>query len=361
MKRNVIGLAAAFLLAALPAYATNPPSVRWTRTFAGWGTASGRCVQQTADGGYIAVGRTFSRDSATRLAALLVKLDASGNTQWTKAIKAEGGMTAFSVVQTSDGGYIVAAATSDACLVRTDTSGNELWRSYLANDFSTGARSLVRLGDTAYTAVVQRGLGDSAVILWRTDSGGNSRGTSKYNLVYGLGPTDEDLSLRRTSDGGYIIGTKTLLKVDSLGLQPSLKTFGSVMSANSVIQTSDGGYAATGAKLDYASIYLLKTNANRDSAWMGTYVPSQCSRGKWVEQTTDGGYIIAGTTRPSNQHDKVTLVKTLPDGSLDWTDTLFGGLGCCVRQTADGGYVVAGMSGGRLFVTKLAAEARKQR
>jgi hypothetical protein len=297
----------------------------------------------------------------------LVKLDASGNTQWTKAIKAYGIGTASSVIQTSDGGYVVAASGVEtdtspvgAALVRTDASGNVLWYSYLWHAFEAGAAAVVSLNDTAYAAVI-KSVSDSAVLLWKISGGGTFRWSRKYPIGYGGAMRDENLSLRRTSDGGYIIGTKTLLKVDSLGHQPSLKTFGSLMNANSVIQTSDGGYAATGAKLGYASICLLKTNANQDSVWMRTYVPTECSRGQWVEQTTDGGYIIAGTARPnSGDFDKVVMVRIESDGTLAWTDTLSYGSGYSVRQTTDGGYVITGTSG-RLFVTKLGAETREQR
>ena len=107
---------------------------------------------------------------------------------------------------------------------------------------------------------------------------------------------------------------------------------------------------------DYSSIYLLKTNANRDSVWTRTYIPSEWSRGQWVEQTTDGGYIVCGTTKPGNGDDKVTLVKTRPDGTPEWTHTSLGRLGYCVRQTTDGGYIVTGAAGLGLFVTKLAPD-----
>ena len=363
-------MVAAILLAALPAYATNPPAVQWTKTFAGWGGASGHCVQQTSDGGYIVVGTTGSNDSTTGYAVLLVKLYASGDTQWVRTFKAAGGMSGSSVAQTADGGYVIAGGAADAggshwnpFLLKTNASGTEVWRSCLVNGFSASAHSVVSLADTAYTVVAERFLGDSAVILWQTNSSGNVRWSHAYSVFYDLEDRDEELSLRRTSDGGYIIGTRTLLKVDSLGVQQQLKIFGSLMNANSVIQTSDGGYAATGAMLEYSSIYLLKTNANRDCVWMRTYMPSEASRAHWIEQTSDGGYIIAGTTRPSYEEgDKVTLVRTSSNGTLMWTDTLSGGLlGYCVRQTADGGYVVTGVGDENLFVTKLATETRKRK
>ena len=243
-------------------------------------------------------------------------------------------------------------------LVKTSASGNEIWRSrlYVTGSAPSSVTSVVTLGDTSYAAIV-KDAGDSAVIFWRIDSGGRFRTSRKYDIGYSLEWTDEDLSMRRTSDGGYIIGTRTLLKVGSQGENPQLKTFGSVVSANSVIQTSDGGYAATGAKPG-AGIYLLKTNTNRDSLWMNAYAQSEFSRGHWIEQTTpDGGYIIAGTTRPGNhQGDKVTLVRTSSNGTLQWTDTLFSGYGNCIRQTADGGFIVCGMRYNSLFVTKLAPD-----
>jgi hypothetical protein len=348
-----------------PGQPGGPPAVQWTKTFAGWDGAKGYCVQQTSDGGYIAVGYTGSHDSTPRNAILLVKLSASGDRQWVKTFKGVGGMRGSSVIQTSDGGFVLAGSAAvdergghwDPCLVKTDASGNELWRSRLANDVTANAWSVVSVGDTAYTVVARESFSDSGVILWRTDGSGSIRWRHTYSVFYGFAQNDEKLSLRRTSDGGYIIGTKTLLKVDSLGAQPQLKTFSSLGNANSVIQTSDGGYAATGTTSNDSSIYLLKTNANRDIVWTHTYVPSEWSRGQWVEQTTDGGYIICGTTRPGNGDDKVTLVRTSSNGTQMWTDTLFDGFGYCVRQTSDGGYVVTGLG---LFVTKLAAETRKQ-
>jgi hypothetical protein len=356
----------ALLTAAVTAFAAKPPKMQWTKTFAGWGGAKGYCVQQTSDGGYIAVGYTSSRDSTPERAALLVKLDASGNSQWVKSFRAFGGMMGSSVVQTSDGGYVVTGSAINKghglwspCLLRTDAAGNELWRSCLAKVWANGY-SVVRLGDTGYVVVVGRGLGDSAVILWRTDNMGNTRWRRAYNIHYDY-DANMDLALSRTSDGGYIVGTKTLLKVDSLGAQQPVKTFTGMRSASSVIQTSDGGYAATGTTSDYRSIYLLKTNAHRDSVWLRTYMPSDWSRGHWVEQTTDGGYIVAGTSRDSSLHDKVTLVRTLPNGAPNWSDTLFSGEGACVRQTTDGGYVVCGTSwtGPTLFVAKLAADLKR--
>ena len=362
---NLGWLTACLLLAGQAALAVNPPAVEWTRTFPGWGIAEGSCVQQTTDSGYVAVGTTSSADSIAEHAVLLVKLSASGDSQWVKTFKGVGGMRGTSVVQTSGGGFILAGSAAadvsaghwDPCIVKTDASGNELWQSRLANDVSANAWSVVSVDDTAYTVVARESWGDSSVVLWRTDGSGNIRWRHEYDVSYGFGQNDEKLSLRRTSDGGYIIGTRTLLKVDSLGAQPQIRTFSSQV-ANSVIQTSDGGYVATGTTEQASDIYLFKTDANLDIVWGKLYLPSEWSRGQWVEQTKDGGYIICGTTRPGNGDDKVTLVRTSSNGTQIWADTLSADYGYCVRQTTDGGFVVAGTSGG-LFVAKLAPDRKR--
>ncbi len=266
MRMRTTWLLTALLAAVLPALAGKLPKLEWTKTFAGWAGAKGFCVQQTSDGGYIAVGYTGSPDSTPRNAILLVKLNAAGDSQWVKTFKGVGGMKGSSVIQTSNGGFVLAGSAAadmfsghwDPCLVKTDASGNEIWWSRLPNDVSAKAWSVVSVGDTAYAVVARESWGDSSVVLWRTDGSGNIRWRHEYDVSYGFGQNDEKLSLRRTSDGGYIIGTRTLLKVDSLGAQPQIRTFSSQV-ANSVIQTSDGGYVATGTTEDESSIYLFKT------------------------------------------------------------------------------------------------------
>jgi hypothetical protein len=89
-------------------------------------------------------------------------------------------------------------------------------------------------------------------------------------------------------------------------------------------------------------VYLIKTNAPGDTLWSRAYGQSSNSSGYSVQQTTDGGYIIAGTT--SFVGDSVYLVRTDAQGDTLWTRTYGGpdGVGRCVRQTADGGYIVTG-------------------
>jgi hypothetical protein len=372
-KMRTVWLLTALLAAALPAHATQPPAVQWTKTF----LDGCRCVQQTADAGYVAVG-SVETDS-DRIAAMIVKLDSSGAVQWVDTIKTYGGIVASSVVQTSDGGYIVAGAGgetdtsgSNTCLIRIGALGSVLWRSYLV-DRTPVAQSVVGLDDTAYAVAMLRWLGNHGVLLLMADSVGRERWRCEYSIEYSDWETHgADLSLGKTADGGYIIGTKTLLKVDSLGHQQWLRVYDDMVFALSARQTSDRGYIATGASRNYGSISLLKTNSKGHTAhgagWLKTYASSEQSLGYCVDQTLDGGYIVAGAVQPRNDWDRAILLRTSPNGTLLWLDTLCIGEANSVRQTTDGGYVVcgsrfdpkAGPEGTSYsFVAKLAPERKR--
>jgi hypothetical protein len=96
--------------------------------------------------------------------------------------------------------------------------------------------------------------------------------------------------------------------------------------------------------------YLIKTNANGDTTWTRTYDGFESTDvGRSVQQTLDGGYIIAGYTNEYPLNHDVFLVKTNTIGDTVWTKTLGRNLGSypydegwSVQQTTDGGYIVVG-------------------
>jgi len=150
---------------------------------------------------------------------------------------------------------------------------------------------------------------------------------------------------------------KTLLiylaKIDSSGKVQWEQTFGSGIqnAGTSVRQTTDGNYIIAGTtiqSLDQAYVYLAKTDSSGKVQWEQNFGGKGVSVGMSVQQTKDSGYIVGGVTNSSGAGKQdFYLVKTDSSGTKQWQQT-FGGKGddlaFAVRQTYDGGYILVGGS-----------------
>ena len=87
-------------------------NLQWTKTIGGPASEEGYSIIQTSDGGYAIAGYTTSFGAGLSSDAYLVKLDAKGNLQWTKTIGGEYADEGLSLIQTSDGGYVIAGYTT---------------------------------------------------------------------------------------------------------------------------------------------------------------------------------------------------------------------------------------------------------
>jgi hypothetical protein len=346
-----------------------PPLIEWNQTYGGTGDDKAFSMVQTSDGGYALAGYTNSSGSGY-YDFYLVKTDANGNMQWNQTYGGTGDDKAFSMVQTSDGGYALAGYTNssgnggyDFCLVKTDSNGNMVWNHTYGGSGNDEAYSVIQTSDggyalAGYTTSSGAGLADfwlvktnaSGDMVWQKCAGG-----AKHDIAY---------SVIQTSDGGYALAGRTmsfgpgennfwLVKRNSTGDAEWNQAYGRGVDdeAYSVIQTAEGGYALAGytchpGGLGGYDFCLVKTNSNGDMQWNQTYDLRVDDEAYSVIQTSDGGYALAGTTASLGAgYFDFWLVKTNSSGDMVWNQT-YGGAGYdeahSVVQTSDGGYALAG-------------------
>jgi hypothetical protein len=156
----------------------------------------------------------------------------------------------------------------------------------------------------------------------------------RFAKTYGGSGNDSARSVQQTSDGGYIVASYTnsfgagdydilLIKTNAFGNVQWAKTYGGADfdRANSVQQTSDGGYIVTGRTTSFGAggwdIFLIKTDASGNIIWAKTYGGIGSDWAYSVRQTSDGGYIVAGETRSFGAgSDDIFLIKTDANGNI---------------------------------------------
>jgi len=189
---------------------------------------------------------------------------------------------------------------------------------------------------------------------------------TRWWKVYG-GQNDEiGYSVQQTTDSGYVTAGYTwsygaggrdlyLIKSNAQGDTIWTRTYGGALDdyGTAAQQTADGGYVIAGYTWSYgaggADAYLVKADADGDTLWTRTYGGRDFDGGYAVRQTTDGGFVVAGSTNCVGAGScDAYLIKTNAQGDTLWTRT-YGGPNAdkayAVRQTSDGGYVIAGFAG----------------
>jgi len=342
--------------------------IEWSRMYAGDTEQDGRGVCQTFDGGYIMVGIVES-GSVDNL--MLIKVDSEGDVEWTKSY---GGMDedkGFFVRQTSDSGYIILGETSsfgaggeDIWLLKTNSDGDTIWTQTFGDIADDGAGSVEQTADGGYILVGgTRSFGPGEDDLWliKTDANGDTLWTK----IYGGALDDGGASVQILADGDYIIvggtdsfgsgsedhGDVWLLKTDAFGDTVWTRTYGNMLhNHGSYVQNvSTGGFIICGKK-DYndddRDLWLIRTDDTGDTIWTKTHGGPGWDNPKIVEETGDGGFLVAGFTDSygAGEHD-FWAVRTDSSGDILWTETYgYDGKDRCysAQHTADGGYVLLG-------------------
>jgi hypothetical protein len=339
------------------------------RTYGGASFDASNSVQQTTDGGYIVVGTTSSFGAGSD-DVYLIKTNSTGDALWTRTYGGASYDRGYSVQQTIDGGYIVVGYTysfgANVYLIKTNSSGDTLWTRTYGGGYPSLYRgfSVQQTTDSGYivTGVYQTGrFGPTYVYLMKTNSSGDTLWTRTYGSKY----YQKGMAVKQTADSGYIVtGSSSddgcdydvyLIKTNSTGDTLWTRTYGNGASVDrgySVQQTTDEGYIVAGTTYlcgGYADLYLIKTNSSGDTLWTRIY---EGGAGYSLQQTTDGGYIVTGVSNWASLY----LIKLNLSGDTLWMKT-YGqnpsyDFGSSVQQTTDGGYIVSGSSYMDVYLVK---------
>jgi hypothetical protein len=341
------------------------PASTFAKTIGGssWDLASS--IIQSSDGGYVVAGGTFSFGAGGDI--YVVKLDSGGNVIWTKTIGGSVTDYASSIIQSSDGGYVVAGYTEsfgaggDIYVVKLDSGGNVIWTKTIGGSSRDEAESIIQSSDGGYVVAgwtESFGAGAADFYVVKLDSGGNVQWTKTIGGSY----DDYAWSITQSSDGGYAVAGFTysfgagsadfyVVKLDSSGNVEWIKTIGgsNYDQAFSIIQSSDGGYAVAGRTWSFGAgsddIYVVKLDSGGNVIWTKTIGGSSDDEARSIIQSSDGGYVVAGYTQSFGAGGDIYVVKLDSGGNVIWTKTIGGSswdLAWSIIQSSDGGYAVAG-------------------
>jgi hypothetical protein len=294
-------------------------------------SGSSNCVIESNDGGYISVGETDSSGTGN-LNILVVKTDIYGDVNWSMSYGGLGNESGLSINKTNDGGY--------AIIGYTDSSSN----------------------------------GNKDILLMKIDSVGNNLWTK----TIGGASDDYGYSVFQEVDGGFVLGAGTtsfgnfggasnlgdfyLLRTDSLGNLIWSSVIGTTGNdyCSMVKGTGDKGFLLIGSTTYYASpsvydVLVVKTDSLGSVVWSKTFGGNDWDLGCAGQQTTDGGFIISGTTKSFGSGGRdLYLLKMDGNGNLLWSKAIsvignssgavIGGdtKSTSIQQTSDGGYIISG-------------------
>jgi len=288
---------------------------------------------------------------------------------WNRTFGGIGNEYAYSMIQTSDNGFLLTGGTlsfggggSDFWLVKTDPSGNMQWNKTYGGIGDEEAHSVTRTLDGGY-AILGRtdSFGSGGYDFWLVKTG--SSGIMMWNKTYGGVGDDDGWSIEENPDGSLIVaglstsfgmgsGDFWLVKTDASGTMLWNKTYGGPLldMASSVVKTADGGYALTGYTYSFGAgnsdFWLVKTDAFGVEQWNKTYGGANDDFGFSLLQTSDRGYALAGSTSSFGQgvYD-FWFIRTDQYGNTVWNKT-YGGIGYdeawATLQVSDYRFVLAG-------------------
>jgi hypothetical protein len=255
---------------------------QWTKTYGTGNQDVAYSVCETADSGYIVVGYINGPSDWVKGDLWILKTDPSGDTLWTKMYGGAGEDYGVSIRETADSGYVIAGINSsvsaggkDVWLVKIDAQGDTVWTKVYGGSLEDVGYGVNVCSDSGYIVTGYiNGTGQwTAGDLWllKTDVSGDTMWTK----IYGSAGEDFAFDAFPTADGGYIMGGETgfgaglkdvwLIKTNAIGDTVWTKTYGGTNNdvCLALSLTADGGYILAGYTFSFgvgeADFYLIKT------------------------------------------------------------------------------------------------------
>ena len=289
-------------------------------------------------------------------------------TYWARAYGGSNSDSTHSIQQTSDGGFIVAGETSsfgtntDVWILKLDANGNISWQKNYGGNGVDVASSIQQTSDGGFIVAGETSSFGTDTDVWilKLDANGNI----SWQKNYGGNGVDVAHSIQQTSDGGFIVAGESksfgtgdrdiwVLKINSSGGIQWQKTYGEDAaddSAYSVQQTSDGGFIVAGETIltNVGDFWVFKLDANGVIQWQKKYGGTNADVANSIRQTSDGGYIVAGGTSSfTHFFGDIWVLKLDSAGAIQWENTYggsFSNSANSIRQNSDGGYIVVGVT-----------------
>ena len=297
----------------------------------------------------------------------------AGGYDWSRTYGGHFQDNCFSLVNTSDGGFLIGGWTDSNLqnssyswfienffLLKTDKNGDQEWYRIYGNNYSRMGSYACEAPGGGYVLAGSLGeyLGENNadfIGLFKVDAGGRLVWEKRYRTGF----KGWVKSFEAAPDGYILAGTDNcsvfLIKFDVDGnLAWDRSCDVSELDAGRALPTRDGGFVlAGGTFFDKAGkMFLMKTDTGGNATWLKYYGDGYTDGASVIEDRA-GGFVIAGSRGTGSvgpftiyKGYDVYVVRTDPDGNVLWEQTYDvspdGGYANAIAQMDDGGYAVTG-------------------
>ncbi|MBI2930049.1 MAG: PQQ-like beta-propeller repeat protein [Planctomycetes bacterium] len=345
----------------------------WAKAYGRTTSEEAHALTATPEGGFAVAGEIYLGE-ASDTDAWVLRLAGDGSIVWQRAYGGPLADEAYAIAATGDGGLVVAGSTASfgnggrGWVLKLDDTGALEWENHYGGPGSESFKSVQQTADGGY---VLAGDWNSYGWLWPADCWVvklDAGGAIQWQKKYGGGGHDHVGSIRQTGDGGYVLAAHTdsfgageddawILKLSSDGEIAWQKTYGAWGNdrAFSVEESADGGYVVAGETESFATpidtvfqpdAWVLRLASDGSIVWQKALGDGFKQNARVIRPLADGGYVFVGAmSDPGNGYENTWIVRLNADGGVLW-QKVYGGWanenGVGLEQALDGGFVAAG-------------------